>query len=406
MPDVAGFDGTPPRRAAESQAARPSAPALALVALVLLALGLRGPVASVGPLLDELRADLGLEGTAAALLPTLPLICFGLLAPVAPAVSSRLGLHRAVLAGALVLLAGVLLRGLGVAGLFAGTLLVGAGIAVVNVLLPALVKADFPQRMALATALSTSCLALSAGLGAGLAQPLREATGGPLTSLVAWAAVVLVGVLAWLPMARRGRDTGPRAASRVLPLLRDRVAIAVTVFFGLQSMAYYTMLAWLPSVLRDAGVSAASAGAMLAVAAMLGAPSSFVLPRLALARPGQGRWVLVVAVPYVLGLLGLLLAPGHAPWVWAVLLGVGAGAAFPLALTLVLVRSRDSAQAARLSAAAQGAGYAIAAAGPFGIGLLRELTGSWTVSLLVLLVLLGVQVTVGLAAARDRLVTG
>jgi len=182
-----------------------------------------------------------------------------------------------------------------------------------------------------------------------------------------------------------GVATGPRQAQpHVLPLLRDTVALSVTAFFGLQALTFSTLLAWLPSVLRDAGVAAAEAGAMLAVAASLGVPVSFLVPRLCVRRPSQGKWVLLVATPTLVGLLGLLIAPREAPRLWLVLLGAGTGAAFPLGLTLVLLRSRDSAQAVRLSAAAQGAGYVIASAGPFGIGLLHDATGSWMPSLVVL----------------------
>ena len=387
--------------------ARAAVPLLALVAVILVALSLRGPVSSVGPLLEELRGDLGLSGAAVALLPTLPLLCFGVLSPLAPALSGWLGLHRAVLGGAAVLALGIALRGAGTLGLFTGTLLIGAGIAVCNVLLPAVVKADFSDRLALATALTTSSMAVSASAGAGLAQPLREVTGGPLSSLAWWLLPAAVGVVAWAVFTRTHPGVvGPTGTTRVLPLLRDRVALAVTVFFGLQSLAFYTLLAWLPSILRDAGVGAGEAGAMLAVAALIGAPVSFLVPRLAVRRPAQGLWVLVVAVPSALGLLGLLTAPAAAPWVWSVLLGLGTGAAFPLALTIVLLRSRDSQQAARLSGAAQGAGYALAASGPFVIGLLHDATGSWTPSLLLMLTLLTAQVLVGLSAAKDRTVTG
>ena len=388
-------------------AERRTGPALALVALVLVGLNLRGPVSSVGPLLDELRRDLALGGAAVALLPTLPLLCFGLLALLAPRLSGRLGLHRAVLLGVAVLVLGLGVRSAGVPGLFVGTLLIGAGIAVANVLLPAVVKADFSDRLPLATGLTTSSMALSASLGAGLAQPLREATGGPRSSLAVWLLPAVVALGAWAVLAlRRGPVDGPRPLSAVLPLLRDPVARSVTVFFGLQSLGFYVVLAWLPSVLRDAGVPAAEAGAMLAVAVFLGAPASFLLPRLLLRRSDQRPWVLAVAAPAAAGLTGLLLAPSSAPWAWVLLVGLGTGAAFPLALTLVVLRSVDGAQAARLSAAAQGVGYLLCATGPFVLGLLREATGSWTAGLLLLLALLVAQVLVGRAAARDRLVTG
>ena len=384
-------------------------PGLALVALVLLGLGLRGPVSSVGPLLDELRDAQGLSAAGVALLPTLPVLCFGLLAPAAPALAHRLGLHRAVLGGAAVLILGVAVRSAGVTGLFVGTALVGSGIAIANVLLPAVIKADFADRLPLATALLTSSVAVSASAGAGAAQPLRVAAGGPTASLAVWLVPVSVGLLAWgLLACRRGPapDPGPAVARRLLPLLRDRVALTVTLFFGLQSLTFYTMLAWLPSVLRDAGVPAAQAGVMLAVASFLGAPVAFLVPRSAARRASQRRWVVLVATPSAAGLLGLLIAPAAAPWLWAVLLGLGTGAAFPLALTIIVMRSGDAAQAARLSAVAQGAGYVLAAAGPVGVGLLRGAVGSWGPCLVLLLGLLAAQVAVGLQAARARTVTG
>jgi CP family cyanate transporter-like MFS transporter len=378
-----------------------------LFAVAAVAFALRGPITSVGPLLAELRTDLGLGTAAFALLPALPVLCFGLVAPFAPAVAVRMGLHRGVLAGLIAAVAGLVLRSAGTPGLFAGTLLLGAGIAVVNVLLPAVVKADFPDRLPLGTALTTSALALSASLGAGLAEPLRAGTGSPVSSLTLWLLPAVAGLLMWLPLTRgeRGQQQ-ERRGQGALRLMRDRTALAVTIFFGLQALAFYTMLAWLPSVLTAAGVPVADAGAMLAVAAFTGAPMAFIVPRLAARRAEQGSWVLVVAAPSVLGLVGLLLAPGSAPWIWSILLGLGTGGAFPLALTLVVLRSRDAAQAARLSAAAQGLGYLLASTGPFFIGVLHATTGTWTPSLAVLLALLFVQVLVGRSAARNRLVTG
>ena len=380
--------------------------AVALPAVVLVALTLRGPVSSVGPLLDELSTDADLPSAAAALLTSLPLVCFGLVSPLAPVLSGRLGLHRAVLAGATVLAVGLALRGAGVAGLFVGTLLVGAGIATGNVLLPAVAKADFGAHAPSVTGVVTACMALSATLGAGLAQPLRQALDSPVASLVAWTAPAALAALVWWrtapphdPLARDAH------AVSVLPVLRDPVARAVTVFLGLQSLTFYTVLAWLPQVLRDdAGMSAVAAGVVLAVLALLGVPVSLVVPRLAARRRDQTWWVVAVAAPNVLGLVGLLLAPAAAPEAWSLLIGLGTGASFPLALTLVVLRSRDAAQTARLSAAAQGVGYLLAATGPVVAGSLHDATGGWDAALAVLAALVLVQVVVGLGAGRDRAV--
>lgn len=379
----------------------------AVAAVVLVGLTLRGPVSSVGPLVGDLRTVLGLSGAAIATLTALPLLCFGAVSASAPLLAGRLGLHRAVLAGTAVLAAGLAMRAAGPIGLFVGTALVGSGIAVGNVLLPASVKADFGPRAAPVTGVLTACMALSASAGAGLAQPLRGLTGGPLTSLALWVVPAVVALLAWLPRARASEppiDPPPRRAGP--GILRDRVAVAVTVFFGLQSLVFYTMLAWLPQILRDAGVAPAAAGAMVAVAALLGVPVSLAVPGLAARRPDQRAWVVLVAVPNALGVVGLLVAPSGAPWVWTLLLGLGTGASFPLALTVILLRSRDAAQTARLSAAAQSVGYLLAAVGPLAVGILHDAVGGWRAPLALLLALIVAQLLAGLPAGRPRLVTG
>lgn len=379
----------------------------AVAAVVLVGLTLRGPVSSVGPLVGDLRTVLGLSGAAIATLTALPLLCFGAVSASAPLLAGRLGLHRAVLAGTAVLAAGLAMRAAGPIGLFVGTALVGSGIAVGNVLLPASVKADFGPRAAPVTGVLTACMALSASAGAGLAQPLRGLTGGPLTSLALWVVPAVVALLAWLPRARASEppiDPPPRRAGP--GILRDRVAVAVTVFFGLQSLVFYTMLAWLPQILRDAGVAPAAAGAMVAVAALLGVPVSLAVPGLAARRPDQRAWVVLVAVPNALGVVGLLVAPSGAPWVWTLLLGLGTGASFPLALTVILLRSRDAAQTARLSAAAQSVGYLLAAVGPLAVGILHGAVGGWRAPLALLLALIVAQLLAGLPAGRPRLVTG
>jgi CP family cyanate transporter-like MFS transporter len=218
-------------------------------------------------------------------------------------------------------------------------------------------------------------------------------------------ALAAVAGLAVLARARGGGRAGADDRPARRHILRDRVALQVTLFFGLQSLSFYAMLAWLPDVLRDdAGVSPVAAGSLLALAALLGAPASLVVPTLAARRPGQGRWVLAAGGLIAIGVLGLLGAPAAAPVLWSLCWGLGTGVAFPLAMTLVLLRTGDVAQTGRLSAAAQSTGYLLAATGPLVVGLLRESTGGWEVSLLLLLVLAAAQTVLGLGAARPRLV--
>ena len=396
---------TPPR----SGPARPWWVWLAPAAtLVLVALSLRGPFAAVGPVLGELSAELSVPRAALAVLTSLPLVCFGLVSPAAPALAARFGVHRAVLGGVLALAVGIALRPAGTWGLYAGTVLLTAGIAVANVLVPAAARAEYGDRAAPVLGATTASMGLSASLGAGLAQPLVTATGSALTGLTLWLAPVLVagGAMVLLARRRHGGAAAPARRPPVVGVLRDRVALTVTLFFGLQSLAFYTMLSWLADVLEDeAGVSAVTAGGLVAAAAALGVPCALAVPPLAARRAGQAAWVVGVGVPSTVAITGLLLAPAAAPAVWALLWGLGTGAAFPLAMTLVLLRTRDVAQTGRLSAAAQSAGYLLAATGPLAVGLLHDTTGGWRPGLVLLLVLQAGQFAAGLSAARPRLVT-
>jgi CP family cyanate transporter-like MFS transporter len=377
-------------------------------ALVLAALCLRAPFSAVGPVLDDLGDEESLSTGALALVTALPLVCFGLVSPFAPALASRVGVHRAVVLGMAALAVGITLRLGGAVGLFAGTVLLTGGIAIVNVLVPAAARSEYGSRSAVVVGMTTASMAASASAGAGLAQPFASLGGSARIGLLLWLAPVVAALVAVavLAHARRGaplpQTTAPVSRTAIL---RDPVALAVTLFFGFQSLLFYSILTWLPAILEArAGISPVAAGALVALAAVLGAPASLVVPPLAVRRPGQVGWIIAVSLPPAVGIVGLLVAPDAAPVVWALLLGTGTGAAFPLAMTLVLQRTRDVAQTGRLSASAQSIGYLIAATGPLGVGLLHEATDGWTAALVLLLAVLLVQTLIGVAAGRDRLV--
>jgi CP family cyanate transporter-like MFS transporter len=375
-------------------------------ALVLVALCLRAPFAAVGPVVTGLQQELSLSTAALGILTAAPLVLFGLVSPLAPVLAARLGVHRAVLAGAAALTLGVAVRIGGAVGMFAGTVLLTGGIAVVNVLLPALARAEYGDRSAAVVGATTCSMGLSASLGAGLAQPLATAAGSARSGLALWLVPTLAAVVALALLARARGRTAPVAQPAGRGILRNRVALLVTLFFGLQSLSFYAMLAWLPAVLQQqAGVSAVTAGGLLALGTALGAPASLIVPPLAARRPGQTRWVIAAGVLMIVPLAGLLVAPSSAPALWTVLYGLGSGVAFPLAMALVLLRTRDVAQTGRLSAAAQSSGYLLAATGPLGVGLLHEATGDWQLGLAVLVALVVAQTAVGLGAARPRLIT-
>jgi MFS transporter, CP family, cyanate transporter len=371
-----------------------------------LAANLRPALTGVAPLIGQIRADTGMSNGEAGLLTTLPLLAFGLLSPVAPRVARRFGMERVLLAGLLVLVAGILLRWAGaVAALFLGTVVLGAAIAVANVLLPSLVKREFPEQAGLMTSVYSTSLGISAAFAAGVSVPLAQLAGiGWRGALAVWAIPALLAGVAWLPQLGRSdrpADPSPRGSPGVRDLWRSPLAWQVTLFMGLQSLAYYVTLTWLPEILQAEGMGAARAGWMLGLSQAVAIVTMFLAPMIAGRRPSQ-RGVVVVAVGTSgVGALGLLVAGSTASTLWVVLLGLGQGASFSLALTFFALRSPDPGHAAALSGMAQSVGYLLAAGGPFLFGVLRDVTGAWKVPLALLLTITICLLIAGIGAARD-----
>jgi MFS transporter, CP family, cyanate transporter len=379
---------------------------LLILGIVLLAANLRPALTSVAPLIGQIRADTGMSNGVAGLLTTLPLLAFGLLSPVAPRVARRFGMERVLLASLFVLVAGILLRWAGaVVVLFLGTVVLGAAIAVANVLLPSLVKREFPERAGLMTSVYSTSLGISAAFAAGVSVPLAQLAGiGWRGALAVWAVPAFLAGVAWLPQLGRSdhpADPSPRSSLGVRDLWRSPLAWQVTLFMGLQSLAYYVTLTWLPEILQEEGMGVARAGWMLGLSQAVAIVTMFLAPMIAGWRSSQ-RGVVVVAVGTSgVGVLGLLVAGSTASTLWVVLLGLGQGASFSLALTFFALRSPDPGHAAALSAMAQSVGYLLAAGGPSLFGVLRDVTGTWKVPLALLLTVTVFLLIAGIGAARD-----
>lgn len=382
------------------------------VGVVLLALNLRPLVVAVSPLLDMIRADTGLSTGAAGLLTTVPVLCFGVLAPLAPRLGRSLGLEPALLLTMVVITAGAAVRLLPpLAALLAGTVLIGAGIALANVLLPGLIKRDFPGRVGLMTGLYTMTLSGAPALAAGLSVPLAQATGlGWRPVLAAWGVLAVVAIIVWLPQVRRhtrvSADEARAAEHPVRGLWRNRVAWTVTFFMGLQSMTYYTLVAWLPTLLVDAGMSEESAGLMLSLCNVVAIAGAFLAPVLASRMRRRGMIVVISTGSYAVGLVGLWLDPVGGAYAWMVLIGLGVGTSISLALLYIVQRAPDTRHAAQLSSMAQSVGYVLAAFGPLVLGVVHQATGGWTIPVLLLIAALVPQALNGVLAGRDRYVAG
>lgn len=377
-------------------------PWLLLLGLVLVALNLRPALSSMAPVLARVSEDLGLSASLAGLLTTLPVLCLGLFAPLAPLLARRFGSERVVLAILLVLALGIVLRSnLGVGGVFLGSLLAGASIGVIGVLLPGIVKRDFPRHAGTLTGVYTMALCLGAALAAGATVPLSEHFAGSWAlGLGFWALPALLAMLVWLPQAREGHGTH-RVAYRVRGLWRDPLAWQVTLYMGSQSSLAYIVFGWLPSILIGRGLDATQAGLVLSGSVLVQLLSSLSVPWLASRGKDQRLAIVLVMLVTLAGLFGCLYAPLGGLWGWAVLLGLGQGGSFALALTLIVLRSKDAHVASNLSSMAQGVGYTLASMGPFAVGLVHDLTGGWSALGWIFAVLAFSAILFGLKAGRS-----
>ncbi|WP_223769743.1 CynX/NimT family MFS transporter [Streptomyces huiliensis] len=406
---------------------------LLALGLVLAAVNLRPTITSLGSLMEEVRDGLGMSGTVAGLLTSIPSLCFALLGPAAPRLARRRGPAAVVCAGLVTVAVGLALRPFagGVVGFLLLSAVALAGIAVGNVLMPVVVKRWFPDRVGPMTGLYSMALTGGAAVTAAGTVPLADAMGGGWRpGLAVWALLALAAALAWAAIARRpgerpggtaqadestGRDDAGRDGRAATDTTTDTAATttatpritssptawAMAVFFGLQATGAYITMGWMPQIFRDAGVSASTAGLLAAVTMLMGVPFSFLLPRLAARMRTQGPLVVALVVCGLVGYAGLWLAPVGGSWAWAVLLGI-ANSSFPLALTMIGMRARTGGGVVRLSAFAQSVGYLISIPGPLLVGRLYQQTGGWGLPIALLAALMVPQAVAGVLAGRNR----
>lgn len=381
-----------------------------LLAIVLVALNLRPALSSLAPVLADVREGTGISGSAAGLLTTLPVLCLGLFAPLAPRLAFRFGAERVVLWVLLLLAVGIVLRSqFGATGLFAGTVVAGACIGMIGVLLPGLVKREFAEQASIMTGVYTMALCLGAAVAAGLTVPVQIIFNGNWRpALAIWALPAVLAALVWWPrlQARQAlsslHKTAPVEPAR--GLWRDGLAWQVTLFMGLQSSLAYCVFGWLPSILQARGASPLDSGIYLSGSVMMQVVSSLAAPWLATFFRDQRAVIALMLSLSLTGLLGTLYAPPETFWLWMVILGLGQGGGFAMALSLIVLRSPNPTVAAQLSGMVQGVGYTLASLGPFLLGVIHEVSGSWDpVGILFTLIALA-AIGFGVLAGRNRYV--
>ena len=375
---------------------------LLVAGIVFIALNLRPALTGVGPLIGDIRQDTGLSNAALGLLTTLPLLAFGVISALTPLVTRRLGLERTLAAALLLLTAGILLRAIpSVTLLFTGTILLGIAIAFGNVLLPSLVKRDFPNHTGIMTSVYSSSMGAGATVAAGISVPLALEFGWR-GSLAAMAVPAMIALVAWLPQL--GFRTLPQTTKTLKESLRDlgrsSVAWQVASFMGLQSLTFYVILAWLPEILQSRGLEASYSGWMLALSQGTGILGTMLVPTWAGRLRNQRPIIWVLGVLEGVSLLGMFSPVESLIPLWVSMIGFVLGGTFGLALLFIVLRTSDTETATELSGMAQSIGYLMASAGPILFGYLHDVARGWSVPILFLVVVLIAKIVTGLGAGR------
>ncbi|GAA2840064.1 MFS transporter [Leucobacter komagatae] len=380
-------------------------PALMLLALVLVALNLRLAITSAASLLTLLTDAGALNSVTVVLIPAIPTAVFAVAGVSTAKVAARLGVERTVAIGLAVLAAGLLIRAIPQPWVVvAGTVIATGGLAVVNILLPAVVRSHFGRSIGTVTTVYSTAMSLGAATAAATAVPVAIAVGSPTVGLAAWAIPALLALVVWAlvmplprpaaidaaPRAERSARVGGAAGGRGYPTGTWLLAS----FFAIQSLLSYVVMGWLPTIATDAGLSPERAGLLLGIAMAVGVPATVIIMPLARGAKRMRLGFVIVGSATTAGVLGFVFAPLALPELWAGLLGLGM-CAFPLALALIATIGRDAAEAARVSTAVQSIGYTVATLGPLGAGALHQAVGSWTPVLALLIVGALAQITVG-----------
>lgn len=415
-----------------SSYSKKATPIMLIIGISFIAANLRAPLTSVGPLVSLIRDSLDISNTLAGMITTLPLFAFALFSPLVPGMSRRFGTEVVLFWSVILLTIGILLRSWsGSFGLFLGTAILGLSISAGNVLIPSLIKKEFPRQVGVMTGVYSVSMNVFAALASGISIPLAVGLGLEWAgALKIWAVLSFVSIMLWIPQLRRKKQeisiveeiTNINITTDTFELheeideiniVREPVinkvnmwksplAWQVTLYMGLQSMVFYCMVAWLPDILIQQGMNSSKAGWMLSLMQLALIPMTFVGSVLAGRKASQRSLVTVGSVCVIIGLLGLLLFGGSGfVFLWIIILGIGGGFTFSLSMMFFSLRTENADEAARLSGMAQSIGYLLAAFGPMFFGYLHDTTSNWAMPLIILIGIAGICLLTGLGASRD-----
>lgn len=373
-----------------------------LMAILIVGFGLRPSITGLGSLVKLIKPDMGLGDTAAGLLTTIPMIAFALFSPLTAKLNNKMGTGNTLFCGFGLIIIGCVVRSyLGLVGLFAGTLLIGIGISFGNVLMPAIIKTEFPQTFGFVTALNSAALAISSGIASGVNYPLATDMGlGWRNTLCLWAVLVVVCALVWFPVRKVGVETNQPKGSH--SLMKNKIAWSVTLFLGLSALLFYSCMSWLSTIFQFKGLDAATAGYYVSAFQLMGILSSFAIPALAAKHEDQRKVTFGILSIFLVGIVMIALTTDPALLlIGAMLAGLACNGCFALSMTFIGFRASNGGDAARLSSMSQGFGYVIAACGPLGMGFIFQQSDDWNVNLWIIAILIVSMMAVSTVCARE-----
>ena len=374
-----------------------------LIGILLISANLRAPLTSVGSLVPIIRDSLGVSNSVIGTITTVPLLAFAIVSPFAPKLAHRFGLERTIFVSMIILLIGTVLRYVtGVGTLFIGTALIGIAISFGNVLIPGMVKMSFPLRVGAITGLYAVIMNVFGALASGVSVPLANIDPfGWQGALAVWGVVTVIALFIWAPQLKNPTKM-PVAEEdqKKTNMWASFTAWQVTLFMGLQSLMYYTVLTWLPDILQASGYSESIAGWLLSLQLFALIPMTFIIPIIAGKMNNQKLLGALTGIVFILGIIGLMSSNFYILLISVILLGIGCGTGFSLSMMFFTLRTKNVTEASDLSGMAQSFGYLLAALGPVLIGLLQDLFHSWTMPLILLLICGVIILIVGFLAGR------
>lgn len=377
---------------------------LLLIGVILVSTNLRVPLTSVGALISFIRDDLGISNAIAGSITTLPLLAFAVLSPFAPKIANKIGMEWTIALSLILLIIGIGVRSIsGISFIFVGTLFIGLAIAIGNVLIPGIIKMNFPLRVGLMTGIYAIFMNVFGALGSGLSVPIATlGSFGWKGALSIWGILTVISFIVWIPQLKKERGNQKVEIQREKKgsLWHSPLAWKITLFMGGQSLIFYTLITWLPDILYTNGYHSSAAGWMVFLMQFALIPSTFIIPVIAEKLDNQVTLAIVIAALFIIGFTGLLIGSAVLIPLWAIMFGIGCGSAFSLAMMFFTLRTKDGNEAAELSGMAQSFGYLLAAIGPVLVGALHDITNGWMVPIMLLIFISVIVLFTGIAAGK------